>query len=149
MNRLQKISNLGKLTEKKIKICHYSKFYSKLRNKIHTTIRKHNNWKIGQILIEKVNGKFIQEVEVIAKKRGVLLDFTLKTLRMDTDEKSFIRICNLFNEMKRKIFNRYNNSNRTFKPYDFGSDIFTLYTLEVKKQTKIEDFLTIKESVLA
>jgi len=65
---------------------HYSKHYSKLDDKIHTTIRRRKKGKeIGYIVPEYVDGKFISYVEVLMIWRYILSQIPIPLLLKDTD----------------------------------------------------------------
>lgn len=65
---------------------HYSKHYSKLDDKIHTTIRRRKKGKeIGYIVPEFVNGNFLSYVEILEIHRKTMSEIPLSLLLRDTD----------------------------------------------------------------
>jgi len=130
-----------------IETINYSEFYPKLALKVHTTIRTHLKWKFGQILNERVNGRYIQQIQVIGLKRELLKDFGKQVLFLDTNRKSMLEVHRLFNSFKIKLRKRYKN--KKLKLYNFEIQKFTLYTLRIINQPRITDYINIRSKIKA
>ena len=112
--------------------------YGKLAEKEHTTIRKHKEWKLKQLLPEFVKGKHLQDVIVIKKERKLLIEVDADLLMKDTNTNSVQHALDCINSLKIKIDLRYGLEP---KDYDFSREIFTIYYLRIVNPMRITDFL--------
>lgn len=120
-----------------MKKINYSEFWSKLNDFEHTTIRKHKNWKLKQILPEVVKGKIIQDVLVFDIQRKILLDLEPSILLKDTDSNTVQEALDKISAIKLMIDLRYKLEP---KDYNFKTEEFTIYFLRIVNPMRITDF---------
>lgn len=129
------------------KVVNFSRHWSKLDNKVYTTIRHRLVLRVKHIypVILRNEGK-IQDIIVEKREREYLTEIEPNIIIQDTDSRNLKEAFGKLNFIKRKGCEKWN---KAYKPINFKTEKYNIYTLKVVKRyykKRLTDFIKVDKA---